>query len=342
MEIASKEAVKALGMTWTNPLVGAVIVKNGQVLASGYHHQFGQEHAEVNALNQLDDIKQAQGATLYVTLEPCSHYGKQPPCCQKVAEAGIKEVIIGQIDPHGIVAGKGIKYLNEHGVKTKVLGGTEKLNEAYNFFYQHHRPLVTLKYAMSLDGKLNGAEKARTLLTGPKAQYDVQKLRLHQQAILIGANTLRIDNPQLTVRIQALPQPPIRIILTHDVNQLDLTQNLFKLPGPIWLLSQTELKGKARANVHCFVSHKWTPQKIGELLAEREIQSLLVEGGSNLLAEFLAAGLADQIVAYIAPIVLGGTALPVAVGAALTQKLEYQLIAVQELGQDIRITARRK
>ena len=342
MEIASKEAVKALGMTWTNPLVGAVIVKNGQVLASGYHHQFGQEHAEVNALNQLDDIKQAQGATLYVTLEPCSHYGKQPPCCQKVAEAGIKEVIIGQIDPHGIVAGKGIKYLNEHGVKTKVLGGTEKLNKAYNFFYQHHRPLVTLKYAMSLDGKLNGAGKSRTLLTGPKAQYDVQKLRLHQQAILIGANTLRIDNPQLTVRIKALPQPPIRIILTHDVNQLDLTQNLFKLPGPIWLLSQTELKGKAQANVHCFVSHKWTPQKIGELLAEHEIQSLLVEGGSNLLAEFLAAGLADQIVAYIAPIVLGGTALPVAVGAALAQKLEYQLIAVQELGQDIRITARRK
>ena len=342
MQMAVQEALKAQGMTWTNPLVGAVLVKDDQVLATGYHHQFGKEHAEVNTLSHLADPKQAQGATLYVTLEPCSHYGKQPPCCKKVAEAGIKKVVIGQVDPHQIVAGKGIKYLKNHGVQTEVIGGTESLNVAYNFFYQQKRPFVTLKYAMSIDGKINAAGKRRTMLTGDAAQLDVQKLRLQNQAILIGANTLRIDNPLLTVRIKNLPHPPIRIVLTKDANQLDFTSQLFKARGQIWLLSETKLTQKVGENVCCYTASKWTPAKVVQLLAEHEIQSLLVEGGSNIQAQFVAADLVDEIVAYVAPIVLGGTALPAVFGQALTEISHYQLLDVKSLNQDVRIRVRRK
>ncbi|WP_338207171.1 MULTISPECIES: bifunctional diaminohydroxyphosphoribosylaminopyrimidine deaminase/5-amino-6-(5-phosphoribosylamino)uracil reductase RibD [Lactobacillus] len=342
MQMAAQEAVKAEGMTWTNPLVGAVLVKDDQVLATGYHHQFGREHAEVNTLSHLADPKEAQGATLYVTLEPCSHYGKQPPCCKKVAEAGIKRVVIGQVDPHQIVAGKGIKYLESHGVQTEVIGGTENLNVAYNFFYQQKRPFVTLKYAMSIDGKINAAGKRRTLLTGDAAQVDVQKLRLQNQAILIGANTLRIDNPLLTVRIKNLPHPPIRIVLTKDANRLDFTSQMFKTRGQIWLLSETNLTQKVRENVCCYTASKWTPAKVVQLLAEHEIQSLLVEGGSNIQAQFVAADLVDEIVAYVAPIVLGGTALPAVFGQALTEISHYQLLDVKSLNQDVRIRVRRK
>ncbi|WEV71109.1 bifunctional diaminohydroxyphosphoribosylaminopyrimidine deaminase/5-amino-6-(5-phosphoribosylamino)uracil reductase RibD [Lactobacillus sp. ESL0785] len=342
MQMAVHEALKAQGMTWTNPLVGAVLVKDGQVLATGYHHQYGKEHAEINTLSHLADPKLAEEATLYVTLEPCSHYGKQPPCCQKVVAAGIKRVVVGQVDPHQVVGGKGMQYLEEYGLETAVIGGVDQLYERYNFFYQKKRPFVTLKYAMSLDGKINEAGQSRTLLTGDKAQIDVQKLRCNQQAILIGANTLRIDDPQLTVRIKNLPIPPIRIVVTRDVNQLDFTKQLFQLPGQILLLSERPLAKKLGENVECLTAEKWTPEKIVDLLAQREIQSLLVEGGSQIQAEFIAADLADKIITYIAPQVLGGAGLPAAVGAALTKKQQYQLLDVHQLGQDVRICARRK
>lgn len=342
MKLAAEEALKARGMTQTNPLVGAVIVKKDQVLATGYHHQFGGVHAEVDALNNLADLRLAQGATLYVTLEPCSHYGKQPPCSYQIAAAGIKQVIIGQVDPHQIVSGKGISYLEAHGVKTKLLGQTEFLNEAYNFFYQRQRPLVTLKYAMSVDGKLNEEQEKRTFITGQAAQLDTQVLRLDQQAILIGANTLRIDNPALTVRIKKLPVPPVRIVLTHDANCLDFNKKLFNLPGRIWLLSNVALTKSVRENVTCFVDQEWTPAKIMRLLAEKEIQSLLIEGGSNLQAQFMAAKLVDKIVAYVAPVILGGTAMPVAMGPRLERPLHYQLVDLRTCGEDVRICLRRE
>jgi diaminohydroxyphosphoribosylaminopyrimidine deaminase / 5-amino-6-(5-phosphoribosylamino)uracil reductase len=342
MQIAEKEALKAQGMTLSNPLVGAVLVKNDHVLATGYHHGFGREHAEVNVIGNLNNEKNAKGATLYVTLEPCNHYGKQPPCSKKIVEAGIKKVVIGQIDPHEIVSGQGIKYLESHGVKTKVIGGTEYLNEAYNFFNKYHRPFVTLKYAMSIDGKINETGQKRTILTGNEAQIDAQKLRLCNQAILIGANTLRIDHPQLTVRIKNLPHPPIRIILIRDVNQINFEETLFKLPGEIWLLSNKKLLKKTKVNVENFVSSEWTADKIIQLLIKKEVQSLLVEGGSNIHAQFITAGFADKIVTYISPVILGGAALPVDTGQRLLQQMHYKFDCMQNLGQDICICARRE
>lgn len=154
MKLAFIEARKGKN-TWTNPQVGAVIVKDNQVLGQGHHETFGQNHAEINALNSLSDIAQAKGSTLYVTLEPCSHFGKTPPCVQKIVEVGIKKVVIGQIDPNPIVSGRGVEYLRDHGVEVEILELSSDLNSAYNFFYKNKRPLVTLKYAMTLDGKIN-------------------------------------------------------------------------------------------------------------------------------------------------------------------------------------------
>ncbi|WP_225354068.1 bifunctional diaminohydroxyphosphoribosylaminopyrimidine deaminase/5-amino-6-(5-phosphoribosylamino)uracil reductase RibD [Lacticaseibacillus saniviri] len=159
MALAVQAAQKGNGHTWTNPMVGAVIVKQQHVLAVGYHHRFGEAHAEIDALNQLASSADARGATMYVTLEPCSHFGKTPPCAKRLVSVGLRRVVIGQIDPNPLVAGKGIAILRTAGIAVEILATTQGLNPAYNFFYQHQRPQVTLKYAMSLDGKINAAQK---------------------------------------------------------------------------------------------------------------------------------------------------------------------------------------
>lgn len=327
--------------TWTNPQVGAAIVKDQRVLAVGYHHQFGQRHAEIDALANLDDISQAQGATMYVTLEPCSHYGKTPPCAKRLAEVGIAEVIIGQLDPNPIVSGKGVAILKAHGIKVKVLGDSQGLNVAYNYFYQHGRPLVTLKYAMSLDGKINGAEKKRTLLTQTAAQQDVQKLRRHQQVILVGEHTLSIDNPRLTVRTSSMVFPPIRAALVHHIDQVDPKSHLFDESASTWFFSETAATRPLPKNVQVFVKPCWTPAAVVQHLASEGIQLLLVEGGSHLQAAFIAAGLVDNVVVYISPMMLGGTGLPAAIGQPLTNQTQFEVPTVSVLGPDIRLQTRK-
>lgn len=342
MQLAANVAKKAIGQTWTNPLVGAVLVKNDHILAVGYHHRFGLHHAEVDALNQLPDSTSAAGATLYVTLEPCSHYGKQPPCVKKVVQAGIKQVVIGQLDPNPLIAGRGLQYLKEHHVQTELLDQTFGLNEAYNFYYQHHRPQITVKYAMTLDGKINHQTGQRSLVTGKTAYQDAQDLRAEHQAILIGRHTLTVDDPLLTVRTKKLAYPPVRLILTHDSASLDLNQRLLTNDGPIWLLCQHHDRTDLPKNVTPFVAAKWTPAKISHFLAEKQIQSLLVEGGSQVQAEFVSTGLVDKLVTYIAPKIYGGQGLPAILGPALNQESHFKITTTQLLDTDLRIEARRK
>lgn len=327
--------------TWTNPQVGAVLVKDQQVLAVGYHHQYGQHHAEIDALSQLDDISQAKGATMYVTLEPCSHYGKTPPCAKRLAEVGVSQVVIGQLDPNPIVTGKGVAILKAHGIKVEILGENQGLNLAYNFFYQHQRPLVTLKYAMSLDGKINGAGNERTMLTQTAAQQDAQRLRSRQQAILVGEHTLKIDNPRLTVRTSSMAFPPIRAALVHHVDEVDPQSHLLDQSAATWFFSETPSTQKLPKNVRVLVDSHWTPAKMVQQFANEGIQSLLVEGGSHLQADFLAANLADEVVVYVAPTMLGGNALPAAIGAPLTAQSHFETPTISMLGPDIRIQTRR-
>ncbi|MDN6967345.1 bifunctional diaminohydroxyphosphoribosylaminopyrimidine deaminase/5-amino-6-(5-phosphoribosylamino)uracil reductase RibD [Oenococcus sp. UCMA 17063] len=342
MDLAFLEAKKGHGNTWTNPQVGAVIVKNEQVLATGYHHRFGEPHAEIDALNNLADIKQAIGATMYVTLEPCSHYGKTPPCAKKIIEVGIKKVVIGQQDPNPLVSGKGINMLKAKNIDVTVLKQTSgDLNEFYNFFYQHHRPFVTLKYAMSLDGKINQAKKERTILTGQAAYLDSQHLRADRQAILIGENTLKIDNPALTVRKKQLEFPPIRILLVRNIEQLDFKLKVFNSDTPIWILTTLKSERKAPENVKLFFDDFWTPDRIINFLSAHGIQSLLVEGGSKIQAAFVKQKLVDQLVVYLSPKIIGGQGLPAVYGQGLSETLDFSKVKMVQLGNDLRISARR-
>ncbi|RXI78103.1 bifunctional diaminohydroxyphosphoribosylaminopyrimidine deaminase/5-amino-6-(5-phosphoribosylamino)uracil reductase RibD [Levilactobacillus suantsaii] len=340
MTLAVAQARHGSNQTWTNPIVGAVLVKHNQILAQGYHHRFGQAHAEIDTLNQLDDVAQAQGATMYVTLEPCSHYGKTPPCARKLVAVGIARVVIGQRDPNPLVAGKGIAILEAAGIAVTVLDQTEGLNPTYNFYYHHHRPFVTLKMAVSADGKLNAATAQRTRLTGELAGHDSQALRACQQAILIGERTLTIDQPALTVRDQKLAVAPRRVVVVNAADQLDLTNRFFQDTTPVWLLSRQPSHRTWPDFVTVTAGQAWTPEQIVAFLADQGIQALLVEGGSHLHAEFVAAGLVDQVVTYVAPTLLGGQALP-AVSGAGGKQLPLRLTDTQVLGPDVRLTFRR-
>jgi diaminohydroxyphosphoribosylaminopyrimidine deaminase/5-amino-6-(5-phosphoribosylamino)uracil reductase len=338
MQLAWAQARREFGQTWTNPQVGAVLVKNGRVLAQDYHHQYGKHHAEVETLDQLADPALAVGATMVVTLEPCSHYGKTPPCAKRLVAAGVARVVIGQRDPNPLVAGKGIAILEQAGIAVTVLGQTGGLNSAYNFFYQHQRPLVTLKYATSVDGKLNAAGTQRTYLTGPAALRDSQHERAGQQALLIGEQTLLVDDPSLTVRTFAMPYPPVRLVVVRDADRLpEQLHVLTDASAPVWLLSEAPTSRTWPPHVQVHVAAHWTPQAICALVAAHGLQSLQVEGGSRLLAAFLAAGVCDRVVAYVAPLALGGTALPVAQGPA-AEPLALHLTAVTQLAEDVKLT----
>ncbi|WP_390409326.1 bifunctional diaminohydroxyphosphoribosylaminopyrimidine deaminase/5-amino-6-(5-phosphoribosylamino)uracil reductase RibD [Lacticaseibacillus jixiensis] len=341
MALAWQQARRGADQTWTNPQVGAVLVREGRVMAQGYHHRFGQAHAEVDTLAQLPDPGLAAGATMYVTLEPCSHYGKTPPCANRLVAAGVAKVVIGQRDPNPLVAGKGIAILEKVGIAVSVMGETGGLNRAYNFFYQHQRPLVTLKYATSVDGKLNANQPERTRLSGQAAFLDSQAERAKQQAIVVGEHTLLIDDPSLTVRTQALAHPPVRIAMVRDADALSQHLRLLTdASAPVWLLSEMPSTRDWPAHVQVFPADHWTPQAVCALAAEHGIQALQVEGGSRLQAEFLAAGLAEQLIVYVAPLTLGGDALPVAQGPA-SATMTWQLHDMQRLAADVKLTYRR-
>ncbi|WP_193563028.1 bifunctional diaminohydroxyphosphoribosylaminopyrimidine deaminase/5-amino-6-(5-phosphoribosylamino)uracil reductase RibD [Companilactobacillus halodurans] len=340
MKLAFDEARKGTD-TWLNPKVGAVIVKDSQVLASGHHQTFGHEHAEINTLNNLKNISMAKGATIFVTLEPCSHFGKTPPCVQRIVEVGLKKVVIGSLDPNPLVSGHGVKYLKDHGIEVENLNIKTDLNQAYMFSFNNHRPLVTLKYAMTLDGKINKFSNERSLISNSIAYDDAQDLRSNNQAVLIGENTFKTDNPQLTVRNKKMKFPPVRIVLVRDVNSVDLSKRIFENQAKIWFLSETKAHRNLPDNVEVFVGD-WNVKNILNLLNEKKIQALLVEGGSKIQSEFAQAGMIDHLVIYLAPMIFGN-----GLGACNGQNQQIKTIEFQKpkykfLGDNIRISTWRK
>ena len=213
MNLALLEANRGAKYTHTNPLVGAIIVKDNEIIARGSHLRFGCEHAEKNAISTCKTPEKLFNSTLYVTLEPCNHKGKQPPCTDAIVEMGISKVVVAQLDPNPIVSGKGIKYLQDNGIEV-ITGVLEKeaynLNYAYNLFHSEKRPFVVLKQATSLDGKLAFTDE-RTQITGKEVYNFVRNERDNYQAILVGAKTMLIDNPKLTGANTSI-FPPKRII----------------------------------------------------------------------------------------------------------------------------------
>ena len=347
MNLAIEQAKLGGVATFQNPQVGAILVKDNQVIAKGYHHYFGGDHAEVDVLKQVTK-EQSQGATLFVTLEPCSHFGKTPPCSHRIVEAGIKKVVIGQLDPHPIVMGKGADYLIQHGVtvvKDILKDKVEKLNPHYNFFYRWQRPWVTLKVAMTLDGKINQGHAQRTIISNKDSFVDSQKLRAQHQAILIGEHTLKIDDPKLTVRTIKMAHPPVRLIVLTDAATILNKSLLQDKSVETWLLVKQDTTNNRLAkyeNVHVLKGN-WIPQNIVAFCYKKGWQSLLVEGGSYLQAQFVQNHLIEQWISYLAPRIFGGNALPAVVNqAGLGRDIHFTKPQIKYFDDNLRISALRK
>ncbi len=341
----------AQGRTSPNPVVGAVIVKDGRVVGEGYHLKAGEPHAELMALRIAGES--AKGATMYVTLEPCAHYGRTPPCTNSIIEAGIAEVYCAIGDPNPCVDGKGHAQLTAAGVVVNVGLCEEEARELNRPFFKHvktGRPYVTAKFAMSLDGKIATSGGESRWITNPASRRRGHELRNITDAIMVGAGTVIADDPELTTRIDVDDlRHPLRIV-ADSRGRVPVSARIFdpSLPGHT-VLATTEAapadycaeliqRGvevwKLPANQMGFVSLAALLNEIGR----RGMLTLLVEGGGELLGSFFAENLVDQVYAFVAPIIIGGNTAPGPVGAPGIQKLadalRFRRVQVEMSGGD--------
>jgi diaminohydroxyphosphoribosylaminopyrimidine deaminase/5-amino-6-(5-phosphoribosylamino)uracil reductase len=302
MQIAMTLAKKGVGKVEPNPAVGAVLVKNNKIIGKGFHKKFGGPHAEINALKNCK--KSLAGATMYVTLEPCCHFGKTPPCTKTIIKAGIKKVVAATKDPTKKVNGKGFKILKKAGIEVKTglcKNEAQKLNAAFFKFARTRKPWVIIKWAQSADGFLARKDKKRWI-TNSKSKKDVHKLRRKAQAILVGINTVLADDPMLTARPDTGNQP-IRVVLDSQL-KIPLNCNLIKTAKktPVCIFTTTgraKIKQKGVETVKVG-KYKGTInlKTVLAKLAQRDIQQILVEGGKEVITSFLKQKLADQIIIY--------------------------------------------
>jgi diaminohydroxyphosphoribosylaminopyrimidine deaminase/5-amino-6-(5-phosphoribosylamino)uracil reductase len=323
-------AERGRGTTTPNPVVGAVIVRGGRIAAEGFHLRAGQPHAEVNALQALRGS--ARGTTLYVTLEPCCHTGRTGPCTEAILAAGPSRVVVGCRDPNPIVDGRGLARLRRAGVRVDVGCLQDECREAiaaYAVWIREHRPLVTLKAAATLDGFIAEAaprrKRAPVWITGAPARRAAHELRAAHDAILVGAGTVRADDPHLTVRLPGRRARPLRVVLA---GRRRLPKTARVLDGAAPTLTIQDPRGRVALRPALAV------------LAARGVQSLLVEGGAAIHGAFIAAGLVDRVALFVAPKLLGG-GIAVASGANLpvTKALGLGRITVRALGTDLLLTA---
>lgn len=350
MNLALQLASTAQGQTSPNPLVGAVLVKNNEIVGFGAHLKAGEPHAEINALKMAGD--QARGATLYVTLEPCHHHGKTPPCTEAVIAAGVKRVVIATTDPNPIVRGRGIERLKAAGLDVTVGVGhkeAQKLNEVFNHYIVHRRPFVTLKTATTLDGKIATSSGESQWITGEEARQDVHLLRRNHDAILVGINTVLKDNPRLTARLEGGSRQPVRVVLDSSL-KIPLDANLLDThDASTWIFttqqaSEEKKKHLEQKGAKVFITNAGPAvdiERMLTILGEEGITSLLVEGGSEVNASFLYGGYAQKLVAYLAPKLIGGNSAPGAFGGpgiqALAESVSLKDVQVEWIGQDLKV-----
>ncbi|MDU2065960.1 MAG: bifunctional diaminohydroxyphosphoribosylaminopyrimidine deaminase/5-amino-6-(5-phosphoribosylamino)uracil reductase RibD [Sporomusaceae bacterium] len=354
MQMAIAEAKQALGCTTPNPLVGAVIVKDDKVIGKGYHHMAGTPHAEIHALQEAGEA--ANGATIYVTLEPCCHHGRTGPCTEAIIAAGIRRVVVAITDPNPLVAGHGIDRLRQAGIE--VLEGiccldAVKVNEAFVKWVSTKMPFVLLKTAMTLDGKIATATGQSQWITGPAARQTVHRLRNQYDGILVGIGTVLADDPLLTTRLPEGPGcNPTRIILDSKARTpLDAKVVTNKEARTIIAVTKSASMDKVKALEAAGVT-VWTISEgpsglnLRELfsrLASYPVTSILVEGGAAVNASVLAENLADKVAWFVAPKILGGKTAPSPIGgsgvASLSQAYELEDLAIEQLEEDILISA---
>lgn len=318
-------ARRALGHTSPNPIVGAVLARDGKIIGEGWHHRAGQPHAEIEALNDARaGGNRIRGATLYVTLEPCCTHGRTPPCTEAIIRAGIRRVVIGALDPNPVHAGRGPEILQEAGIEVTVgvlSSQAQALNRAFNHWIVHRTPLVTLKAAFTLDGKIATTSGESKWITGPTARKLVGRMRTENDAVLVGINTVLADAPSLLPprRQGRSPLPPrrLRIILDSHARTPPAAQVLKESPLAATLIVVSEQAPKRRVAELERLATVWiAPTAANRIdlrwlmaeLGKRPVSSLLVEGGGEIHAAFLAAGAAQRIAFFYAPKILGGFA----------------------------------
>lgn len=345
----------ALALAWQgrfstspNPRVGCVIAHGSQIVGQGYHVQAGAPHAEVHALAQAGAL--ARGATAYVTLEPCAHHGRTPPCAEALVRAGVSRVIAAMQDPNPLVAGKGLAILRQAGIQ--VASGlceieARALNRGFLSRLERQRPFVKLKIAASLDGKTALSNGASQWITGEAARADVQIQRAESCAVLTGIGTILADNPQLNVRIPTIRQP-LRIVLDRQLRTPARSQII--QDGGNTLICTQNPTANPFADCPNVRIHRQPENNLSQLLAQLaqqyQIGELMIEAGSTLATAFIQADLVDEIVYYQAPKMLGDSAcglfrLPEN-EATLTQPPQWQTISVEPLGDDIKWVLQRK
>lgn len=316
-------AEKGCGYVAPNPMVGAVIVKEGRIIGQGWHQEYGQLHAERNALAACTE--DPKGAVMYVTLEPCGHQGKQPPCVDAILEAGIRRVVVGSADPNPLVAGKGIAKLRNCGVEVTehvLREECDRLNEVFFHYIQTKRPYVVMKYAMTLDGKIATYTGASQWITGEAARMHVQQQRHRLTGIMVGVGTVIADNPMLTCR---LPQgrSPVRIICDTHLRtplQSNVVETAHEVPTLLATCCTDRRRRQSYEEAGChMVSVKERNghvdlQHLMDVLGNHQIDSILLEGGSQLNWAAMQSGIVQKVQAYVAPKLFGGQTAKTPVG----------------------------
>jgi diaminohydroxyphosphoribosylaminopyrimidine deaminase/5-amino-6-(5-phosphoribosylamino)uracil reductase len=347
MARAVRLAKKGLYTTDPNPRVGCVLVRNDTVIGEGWHKKAGGDHAEIDALKNAPD---ARGATAYVTLEPCSHHGRTPPCSLALIKAGVSRVVAAMEDPNPLVAGDGLRQLREAGIEVScgiLQSEAETLNPGFIKRMKENRPLVRSKLAMSLDGRTAVASGESKWITSAAARNDVHRLRAASSAILTGVDTVLADDPSLTARIRDDVLQPLRIVLDTRL-KTPVHAQMAKLPGRSLILTGSDDRDKIdRLQQSGFEVHR-LPKKNDRMdlhevlgfLAKQQVNELLIEAGSTLNGALLAEGLVDEWIVYMAPCVLGdqGRGLFHLPGiTAMTDKKTLKLIDVRRVGEDIKL-----
>ena len=339
-------ARRALGRTSPNPLVGAAIVREGKIVGEGFHPSAGQPHAEIFALREAGEL--AKGATVYINLEPCNHHGRTPPCSEALIAAGVAKVVVGMVDPYPRVSGSGIERLRSAGIE--VLVGVEEeacrqLNEAFIHRVLYQRPFGILKYAMTLDGKIATTTGHSAWVTGQEARHYVHQLRAACDAVIVGGNTVRRDNPHLTTH-QVATHNPLRVAISRSLD--------FPLDCHLWdtdaapTLVFTE-KGSNRQvqqqllkkGVEVVELTPLTPMQVMKHLYKQELSSVLWECGGILAAQAIAAGAVQKVIAFIAPKIIGGQTAPSPVGdlglEKMTEALKLERVKLRSVASDFLI-----
>ena len=343
MRRALRLARRAIGRTSPNPMVGAVLVKDGKIISEGYHKRAGEPHAEAIAIKRAMpyEAESLNGATLYVSLEPCCHTEKRtPPCTKAIINAGIKRVVIAHLDPNPKVSGRGVEELRRAGIEV-VSGVLEKeatlLNEAYIKYIKTGMPFVILKTAMSLDGKIATAKGESKWITGQRARLLVHRLRSRVDAVLTAIGTVKADDPELTSRIRH-GKDPIRIVIDPEF-ETPKNSKILKTPPRTIIVTKKEVDLKGVE----FIRYKGRLdlQALMKELAKMEIMSIMVEGGSSLSAHCLEEGIVDKVMFFIAPKIIGGKNSYPAIGGSgvktLSEAYKIRDMRARHIGEDILI-----